>query len=235
MGLELSYEVEGQSFRGYLASGARGASAPGILVLPEALGLGAHAMARADQLAELGYVAYAIDLFGEPVTSTEQAFGFVRQLTDDYATLRARALAGLAQLAAQAGVDGDRLAAIGFCFGGQSAIELARTGVDLKAAVGFHSGLTTLRPEDSQNIKAKVLVLLGNEDPLVPTEARTAFMTQMAEAGVDAQMLLMSGAVHSFTNRDATAFGVPGVAYDARADRRAWAAMLALFNEAFAA
>lgn len=235
MGLELSYEVAGRAFRGYLATGAKGVSTPGILVLPEAMGLGPQAMERADQLAELGYVAYAIDLFGEPVTSSEQAFGFVRQLTEDYQALRARASAGLAQLAAQANVDKDRLAAIGFCFGGQSAIELARTGADLKAVVGFHSGLTTLRPEDSRAIKAKVLVLLGNEDPLVPTEARTAFMSQMREAGVDAQMLLMSGAVHSFTNPQATEFGVPGVAYDARAERRAWAAMLSLFNEAFGA
>ena len=126
------------------------------------------------------------------------------------------------------------IAAIGFCFGGSAALELGRSGADLRAIVGFHSGLKTARPEDTAAIQAKLLLCLGDADPLIPGEVRDAFMDNVREAKLDAQMILYSGVGHSFTNPDAERFGVAGCHYDATADRRSWAAMRALFDEVFA-
>ena len=147
---------------------------------------------------------------------------------------RAIAGAALAVLAAQPETDAGRLAAIGYCFGGTTALELARSGADVKAVVGFHSGLATARPQDAKNIKAKVLVQLGADDPLIPPEQRAVFEAEMRAGGVDWRMNLYGGAEHSFTNPDASAFGRPGIKYDATTDRRSWRAMLDTFDEAFA-
>jgi dienelactone hydrolase len=230
---DLSYALGDRTFGGYLADGSGGKPAPGVLVIHEATGLGPHVKHKADQLAELGYVAFAADLFGEAVQSIEQAMGFVTRLTQDWAELRARGSAAFEALRSQPNVDASRMAAIGFCFGGQAVLELGRTGVDLRAIVGFHSGLTTLKPEDSRHIKAKVLVCMGDADPLIGRDARSAFMDNMAASKVDCQLLLFSGVLHSFTNPEADATGVPGCGYDAAADRRSWAAMQSLFSEAF--
>jgi dienelactone hydrolase len=123
---------------------------------------------------------------------------------------------------------------VGICFGGQVALELARSGVDLKAIVGFHSQLETRRSEDSVHVKGKVLVCLGDRDRFVSAADRERFMAEMGDAGVDCQMLLFAGVQHSFTDRHAEASGVPGLKYDAAADRRSWAAMRSLFDEVFA-
>jgi dienelactone hydrolase len=113
-------------------------------------------------------------------------------------------------------------------------LQLGRSGADLRAIVGFHSGLKTTRPEDSKSIRAKVLVCLGDRDPLINGEARASFLENMTTSNVDCQMLVMSNVGHSFTNPDAQAFGVTGCEYNAQADRRAWTAMQQLFGEAFA-
>jgi dienelactone hydrolase len=230
---DLSYQVGDRTFGGYLADGSNGKLAPGVLVIHEGTGLGPHAKEKADMLAASGYVAFAADLFGESIESVDQAMGIISQLTQDWAELRARGSAALDALRNHPSVDSSRTAAIGFCFGGQAVIELGRTGTDLRAIVGFHSGLTTLRPEDSKNIRAKVLVCMGESDPMIGREARSAFMDNMAESKVDCQLLSFSGVLHSFTNKDADATGVPGCAYDAVAERRSWAAMQSLFSEAF--
>ena len=231
MGSELSYESNGTTFTGYLADGSRGDSAPGVLVIHEAGGLGPHAKQKADMLAELGYVAFAPDIFGSAVENLEQASGFIAELSGDIAKLRQRCGAALKALSDLPTVDAGRMAAIGFCFGGQAALELARSGADLRAVVGFHSGLKASDPADAANVKAKVLVCLGDRDPLVPREARDIFMDNMTDSGVDCQMLLLSGVGHSFTNPDAEAFGVPGCHYNESADRRSWDAMRRLFEE----
>jgi dienelactone hydrolase len=146
---------------------------------------------------------------------------------------RTRALgrAGLDVLLAQPQTDPTRLAAIGYCFGGTMALELARAGTNLRAVVGFHSGLATAKPADAANITAKVLVCIGTEDPLIPAEQRTAFEAEMRAGNVDWRMNLYGGAAHSFTNPDASQAGIPGVAYDQLTDERSWNAMLDLFRE----
>jgi dienelactone hydrolase len=146
---------------------------------------------------------------------------------------RARARAALDALVAQPGVDRARLAAIGYCFGGSTALELARSGASLGAVVSFHGGLEAPRPEDARNIRAKVLVCHGANDPLIPPEQVAAFEAQMRETTVDWQVCVYGGAVHSFTNPDADKLGNPALAYSAAADRRSWAAMVSLFEEAF--
>jgi dienelactone hydrolase len=234
MSSDVSYEVEGKAFTGYLADGSGGKTVPGVLVLHEASGLGAHARQKADALAELGFVAFAADLFGGVATTLQEAGVFIGELASDTAKLRRRANAALDMLKAQPHVDAARTAAIGFCFGGQAAFELARSGADLRAVAGFHAGLKTTHPQDAARIKGKLLACLGDRDPLVTREARDAFMENMTENKVDCQMLLFSGVGHSFTNPDAQAFGVAGCHYDPTAERRSWAAMQQLFLEAFA-
>lgn len=230
----LSYECDGQTYHGHLADGSKGKPAPGVLVIHEASGLGPHARDKADMLAELGYVAFAPDIFGGPVENMEQASGYIADLSGDVAKLRRRCGAALDALRGLPSVDGERMAAIGFCFGGQAVLELARSGVGLRAVVGFHSGLKASDPAEPAEIAGKVLVCLGDRDPLVPRKARDAFMDNMTDSGIDCQMLLLSGVGHSFTNPDAEAFGVPGCHYNADADRRSWDAMARLFVEALA-
>jgi dienelactone hydrolase len=126
------------------------------------------------------------------------------------------------------------VAALGYCFGGTVALELARAGADLKAIVGFHPGLSSPRSEDSRNIKGKVLMCVGNDDHLIPQEQRRAFEEEMTTAGVDWQMHVYGGAVHSFTHPRADRAGLAYIRYDERADKRSWKAMLDLVDEAFA-
>jgi dienelactone hydrolase len=137
-------------------------------------------------------------------------------------------------LVSQPETDAARLAGIGYCFGGTTVLELARSGADLKLVVGFHSGLATARPQDAKSIKGQVLVQIGADDPLIPPEQRAAFEKEMRDGGVDYRILIYGGAEHSFTNPDAGAFGRPGIKYDERTDKRSWRAMLDAFDEAFA-
>lgn len=229
---DIVYDVDGQNFTGFLADGSRGKPVPGVLVLHEASGIGPHARYKAEKLAELGYVALAADMFGGIAENLEQASGYIGQLSGDPALLRRRCTAALDLLRGQPGGDAARVAVIGFCFGGQAALELARSGADLRAVVGFHSGLKASEPAETKQVKARVLVCLGDRDPLVNRAARDTFMDDMTDSGIDCKMLLFSNVGHSFTNADAQAFGVPGCDYDAQADRRSWAAMRALFAEA---
>jgi dienelactone hydrolase len=213
-----------------LADGSRGRRAPGILVAPEGPGQTAHTKERACMLAELGYVAFAMDLYGE-TPALERAKALVRELRADLVTLRRRANAALDLLQAHPSVDARRVAAIGFCFGGTAVLELARSGADIACVVGFHAGLDTTAPGDASAIKGKVLVCLGEKDPVVNARQRDAFVSEMAGAGVDWQMVLYGGVGHSFTNRQIDACGFPGFLYDAVADRRSWLAMRNLFDE----
>jgi dienelactone hydrolase len=139
--------------------------------------------------------------------------------------------AALRALCSQPDVDAGRGAAIGYCYGGAAALELARTGADLKAVVGFHSGLITARAHESINIKGKVLIYLGADDPFVPVQHRQSFEADMTAAGVDWRMILHGGVGHSFTNPDVDALGIEGMAYHASADRLSWSAMLELLPE----
>jgi dienelactone hydrolase len=237
-GEELRYEADGLQMVGSLHRPAGGGPAPGVLVFPEAFGLGAHAIEKADRIArELGYVALACDLHGgrKSVGMAElgEALGPLRSSAE---RVRARAGGALKALTAQPGVDASRIAAMGFCFGGTMAFELALSGADLKASVGFHSGLQVTSPQDAGQIKGKVMALLGADDPGIPPEARQAFDKMLTDAGVDWQMTLYGGVVHSYTNPEAEKMGRPEFArYDARADRRSWRQMADLLEEVFGA
>jgi dienelactone hydrolase len=155
-------------------------------------------------------------------------------LRSDALKVRSRSLPALAALAARPEVDAGRLAAIGYCFGGTMALEVARSGADVAAVVGFHSGLVTTRPEDASAIKGRVLVCLGADDPGIPAEQRLAFEQEMRAGGVNWQMALYGGVVHSFTNPEADAMGRPEFArYDAEADRLSWDSMADVFAKSF--
>jgi dienelactone hydrolase len=236
---ELRYEADGLNMVGQLAwDETRGGKRPGVLVFPEAFGLGAHAIGKAERLAkELGYVALACDLHGDRkvITDLGQVMPLLQPLRTDAAKVRARTVNAMKALTARPEVDGDRIAAIGFCFGGTMSFELALTGANLRAAVGFHSGLQVTSPGDAKNIKGKVMALLGADDPGIPADQRAAFEQLMREGGVDWQMMLYGGVVHSYTNPEADKMGQPQFArYDAKADARSWREMAALFEEAFA-
>lgn len=227
----IDYSSGGKVFTGFLADGSGGRRVPGILVAHEGPGLTAHPKERARMLAELGYVAFALDLYGEKDPSIERARSLVRSLRADLPTLRARAAAAHEVLRSHPSVDRTRTAAIGFCFGGTAVLELARGGAELAAVVGFHPGLDTTAPGDAKAIRGRILVCLGADDPIVDAEQRRAFVAEMTAAGVDWQMNLHGGVGHSFTNRQIDAFGFPGFAYDERADRRSWQAMRAFLDE----
>ncbi|MDG4551189.1 MAG: dienelactone hydrolase family protein [Candidatus Contendobacter sp.] len=222
---------------GYLAypKDAKG-PLPGVLVVHEWKGLNDYAKRRAEQLAELGYVAFAADIYGDgkTVTDAKEAGALSGTYKKDRPLLRARTAAGLAALKAQPGVAGDKVAAIGYCFGGVAVLELARSGADLAGVVSFHGGLDTPTPQDAKNIRAKVLALHGADDPYVPADQVAAFEQEMRAAGVDWQLIAYGGAVHGFTNPAHGGDNSKGAAYNASADTRSWAAMRQFFTELFA-
>jgi dienelactone hydrolase len=228
---DIEYRIDGKQFVGYLADGSNGRRTAGVLVAHEGGGMTGHPKERARMLAQLGYVALAMDTFGEPITSREQAMAVIGALSNDLATLRKRGRTALDLLKAQANVDPSRTAAIGFCFGGTTVLELARSGADVGCVVGFHSGLTTIAPQDARNIRCKVMVCLGADDPIIPAEHRNAFIDEMRAGGVDYQMLVYGNAGHSFTNREVDAMNLPGFAYHASTDKRSWQAMRNFFDE----
>jgi len=231
---DIEYEVDGVRMIGHLATDdTRSGKRPAVLVCHEGPGLDDHAKRRAEQLAELGYVAFALDYHGGGVpVPLDQMMERLMPLMSDPERVRRLGKGGLDVLLAHPDADLARVAAIGYCFGGTMALELARGGADLKAVVGFHSGLQTTRPEDAQNIKGRVLVCIGTEDPLIPPDQRTAFEEEMRAAGVDWRMNLYGGAAHSFTNPRASEAGMPGIEYHGPTDARAWTAMRDLFDEA---
>ena len=235
MALEsVGYEADRRSFTGFLADGSGGKRVPGVLLIHEGGGLTDHTRERAARLADLGYVAFAMDLFGEPVEDLDRARAITRYLRENVAALRERCRAALAMLAGHGGVDPDRLAAIGYCIGGAAAIELARDGAALAGIVGFHAGFIESPPaEDDRRIGGRLLLCHGADDPIVTAPQREAFLARMSQAGIDWQLHLYGGVGHSFTNPDIDAWNIPGFAYDATADARAWAAMLDLFAEIF--
>lgn len=234
----VEYRQGDTTLEGYLAydDSVKG-KRPGVLVIHEWTGLGPYEKKRAEQLAQLGYVAFAADIYGKGVRPTTPEFA-AREATKyrgtDRSLIRARAAAGLEKLATIPEADPDRLAVIGYCFGGTAALELARSGANLRGTVSFHGGLDTPIPADALKIRGKVLALHGADDPHVPPAQVAAFQQEMRLAKVDWQMNYYGGAVHSFSNPKSGNDPAKGVAYNEKADRRSWEAMKIFFNEIFA-
>jgi dienelactone hydrolase len=235
---QVVYQADGLTMRSQLFFEAGQGKRPGVLVYPEAYGLNAHAIERARRLASLGYVALACDLHGgaRVIEDLGVSIGMLDPLYADPRKTRARAIGALEALSRRPEVDPTRIGAIGFCFGGTMCLELARSGANIKAIVGFHSGLATVAPKsDAKTIKARVLVCIGGDDPFIPATQRADFETEMRDAGVDWQMNVYGNTVHSFTNPSAANAHRPdAVRYSAKADTRSWEAMQALFAESLA-
>ncbi len=209
---------------------------PAVLIAHDWLGVSDYQKSRAEQLAALGYVALAADVYGKGVrpANAQEAGAEAKKYYADRALMRARMKAGLDFLTARPEADPARVAVIGYCFGGACALELARSGAPLKAVVTFHGSLANPNPDDAKDIKAKVLVLHGADDPFVKQDEVTAFMNEMRAAGVDWQLVQYSGAVHSFTDKRAGNDNSKGAAYNEAADRRSWKAMKDFFEETLA-
>jgi dienelactone hydrolase len=234
----VTYTDAGTTLKGFLAyDDKQTGKRPGILVMPEAFGLGKNAKARAQRLAdELGYVALGGDPFGDgrEFTDLQEAIKVAGALMADPAKFRARARAGIDKLASLPQVDSSRLAAIGYCMGGTFALELARDGAPLRGVVSFHGGLQTQRPAAPGQIKAKVLVCHGSDDPMIQTPQVNAFIDEMTKAQADWQLISYGNTVHSFTNPDADGTMMPGIKFNAQSDARSWLAMKNFFEEVFA-
>jgi dienelactone hydrolase len=233
---DIEYHADGARLVGYLAlDDAKAGRRPGIVVAHEGGGLTDHAKNIARRLAGAGYVAFALDYYGDgkPLTDMAEVMPRLGVWMSDPTGIRVRAHAALEVLMRQPETDTARMAAIGYCFGGTTALEMARNGEPILAAVGFHSGLATARPAAAGKVKAKVLVQIGAADPIIPPEQRVAFEQEMTGAGADWRMLLYGAVGHSFTNPASNALGRPGFGYDKSADDRSWRAMLDLFNEVF--
>jgi dienelactone hydrolase len=232
---EITYEADGRTCIGTFAvdefqPGPRAA----VLVCHEGPGLDDHAKGRAVRLASLGYAAFALDYHGGGGTlPIEDALGRLGELMADGPRTRALAVAGLDVLLARPEVDAGRVAVMGFCFGGSMALELARSGADVKAVIGFHPGLGGVDVEAARRISGSVLMFCGADDTLIAKDARDAFEAEMIEAGVaDWRLEVLGGVGHSFTNVQVDQLGMPGIAWNEAADRRCWRTALALLDEA---
>ena len=230
---EIRYEADGRQLVGRLVIPSGVGPFAGVLIAHEGPGLDDVMRNRANQLAELGYCALALDYHGDAVPFADRGAMMARlnSLTVDSDRVRALANVALDLLLSEAPVDPDRVAIIGYCFGGAVALELGRSGANVKAMVGFHPGLNNTRPADSNNITGKVLMCIGDADPIIDIAQRHAFEAEMRATKVDWQVHLYAGVEHSFTHPHANLAGIPGIAYDADADRRSWSSMLQLFNE----
>ena len=232
---DISYQIDGKTFTGYLADGAKGRKAPGVLLVHQGGGLAEHTKERARMLAELGYVGFALDMYGEQPTSRERAMEIMNAVVRNPATLAQRVRAGLDVLLAHDTVDRPRIAAIGFCFGGAVMLELARLDMGLKCVVAFHPGMQWQPETDDRKVTCKVMLCAGDRDPLIAPQSRERFVTLMNAAKADWQLLVYGNAGHSFTDRSVDAMGMAGFAYHEPTDKRSWAAMRELFDETLGA
>jgi dienelactone hydrolase len=235
-GQPLAYREGAVSLSGYVArpNHVQGL-VPGVLVLHQWMGLTGHERMEADRLADLGYVAVAADIYGENVRPKDmkEAAAQAGIYKGDRALYRRRIRAGLDALLAQAGVDPQRVAVIGFCFGGTGALEAARAGLPVKGVVSFHGGLDFVPAQDPAAIAAKVLVCTGADDPSVPPQAVAAFMDEMRRTRADYTFIAYGGAVHAFTQKEAGNDNSKGAAYNEAAAVRSWQHMKDFLAELF--
>jgi dienelactone hydrolase len=228
----IEYTVAGRMFAGLLATpeGTR-ANHRGVLVVHGGSGLGAHEREKAARFAALGYVALAPDLFGETFGDRARGMAVIGELVTNPGVLRERITAAWSRVAADPGVDPARTVAVGHCFGGLAAFELARSGADVRAVVGLHAGLAAREPARRGEVRARLLACVGANDPFCPREQRAAFEDEMTAAGVDWQLLTLANAKHGFSVPNIDETKQPGCEYHGPSDTRSWRAMLALFDE----
>jgi len=234
----VEYKQDGAVLEGYLAydDAVRG-TRPGVLIVHEWWGINDYIKKRTEQIAQLGYIAFAADIYGKGhrAKTPEEAKALAGRFRvgSDRTLLRARAQAGLDVLKKNPMIDPKRVVAIGYCFGGTTVLELARSGADVAGVASFHGGLDAPNLADAKNIKGKVLVLTGADDPHVRPEQVLAFEDEMRMAGVDWYLVVYGNAVHSFTNPASGTDNSKGAAYNEKADNRSWQAMIDFFSEVF--
>jgi dienelactone hydrolase len=232
----VDYKDGDTTLQGYLAYDDKiDGKKPGILIVHEWWGLNDYPKSRAEQLAKMGYVAFALDMYGKGVSAgtPQEAGKLAGAVKGNPELLKRRANLGLAQLKANTRVDGSKIAMIGYCFGGSVSLEMARSGADLAGVVSFHGDLSTQSPAKQGMVKARILACHGADDPFVKPEAVMAFWQEMKAANANFQINIYSGAVHAFTNPNADKHNIEGIKYNEQADRRSWEAMKAFFDEIF--
>lgn len=233
----VQYQDGDTKLKGYLVyDDAIEGKRPGVIVVHEWWGLDDYAKKRTEMLAELGYVAFAADMYGDDKVTNhaDEASGWMKQITANVDAWQRRALLGLEILKVHEQVDDSKLAAIGYCFGGATVMQMAYSGANLDGVVSFHGSLPPATEEQQKNIKARVLVAHGVADTFVPAERIAAFQTALDAAGTDWQMVTYGGARHGFTNPGAGEYGIDALEYDPDADARSWALMQSFFGEIFA-
>lgn len=230
------YKIGETVFEGYIARpAANGVNYPAILVVHDWTGNGEFSQAKADYLAKLGYIAFAVDMYGKGLraSNNDDASKLASVLYQKPELFRERILAALADLKAQPGVDAAKIGAIGFCFGGTTVLELARSGADVKGVVSFHGGVKPFSPTAPDSVKAKIIILHGVRDTFVPPADLAACMTDLNDAHAYYQVVGYANAVHAFTNPKAGDDPSKGMAYNAAADRASFSAMEAFFRSVF--
>ena len=233
---EVTYKQGATELSGFLAWDAEAKKRqPGVIVVHEWWGHNQHARNQAIRLAKAGYVGFALDMYGKGKVTThpKDAQEFMTEATKDPAVVKARFLAALDQLKQDSHVDPERIAALGYCFGGAVALGMARQGVDLDAVVTFHGALGTQQPAAPGAVKARLLILTGADDPMVGPEQVEAFKKEMTAAGAKFDVVSEPHAKHGFTNPDADKVGMPALAYNAEADKDSWERMLKFLAEVF--
>ena len=232
----IEYQLGDTTLEGlHVADSAVAGKRPAVLIVHQWKGLGAYEKKRAEMLAQLGYNVFAVDIYGKGVrpATPKDAGALAGKYKTDRALLRSRALAGLAVLKNRPLTDPKRVAAIGYCFGGTTVIELARAGAEVAGVVSFHGGLDSPTPDDGKKIQCRVLALHGGDDPFVAAKDLAAFAEEMRQAKVDWQLFSYGGAVHSFTDWNAGNDNSKGAAYNEKADKRSWEATKVFFAEIF--
>lgn len=232
----IDYDIDGEPHQGYLVwDDAFSGERPGVLVVHEWWGLNDYAKYRADEVAKLGYVAFAADMYGtgKVTDSADQAREWMQGVTVDVEEWRNIANAGLAQLKKHPMVDADKVAAIGYCFGGGTVLQMAYGGLDVLGVVSFHGSLPSLPKEDEAKLKAHIDVEHGGADPFVPAEQLAMFKARLDAVHADYQFHEYAGVKHSFTNPNAGKRGMAALQYDANADRESWTNMQATLERLF--